>query len=120
ANVARIRTILVPDRIPDVVLRAAASTCDSGAAGRHGPAGLRVDRFQPGFLPEDQAGRLTSAIGRAVAAQIEMNRIGNAATAGAIDGVAGLVRALEHLEALPAIAEHLRHERQPFEAPLPV
>ena len=58
---------------------------------------------------------MAPAIGPSVAAQIQMNRVGNASTRVVpidFDGVASFVRALENLEALPAILEHLRHKRQ--------
>ena len=74
---------------------------------------LLADALEPRLLPEDQAGRLTAAIGLAVAAKIEMHRVRQAqADILSAHRVAGLVRALVDLEALAAIAEHLRHEGQ--------
>src|SRR5262245_27755824 len=46
-----------------------------------------------------------------------MHGAGQSPPAGAIHRVAGLVRALENLEALTAVLEHLRHERQALQSP---
>jgi hypothetical protein len=45
-----------------------------------------------------------------------MNSVCEPSAAGAINRVAGLVRALVDLKALTAVLKHLRHERQPLQA----
>ena len=73
---------------------------------------LAAQRCEPRLVPVDEAARLTAAVGCPIAAQLEMDRVLEATAASPIDGVACLVGALEYLEALAAIGEHLRHEGQ--------
>jgi hypothetical protein len=53
--------------------------------------------------------------GAVAAKPLEMNGVVETEAAGLVDGVTRLVRAPVHLEALPAEAKHLGHEREPVE-----
>jgi hypothetical protein len=89
-----------------------------------GSAGLKVlhpnavgaNLFKPRFLPENQAGGLAAPIGLTVASQVEMNTIGESAASNGVDCIAGLMCALENLESLSAVLEHLRHEGKSLQA----
>ena len=75
-----------------------------------------VHPLQPGVLPVEQAARLTTPVGGPVAAQVfEVDCVLHLPELPPFDGVAGLVRARAHPEALPAVVEHLGHEGQRVE-----
>jgi hypothetical protein len=68
------------------------------------------DRLQPGGFPKDQTTGLTASVRLSITTHIKVNGVSHAKTSDGIDGVAGLVSTLIHLEPLTAILEHLRHK----------
>ena len=81
----------------NVALQAAAhrGCCTRPARWRRTGNGRSIgDRLQPGVLPEDQARCLAASVGLTVTAKIQMNPASKPTSAGAVDGVACLVRDL--------------------------
>jgi hypothetical protein len=82
---------------------------------------LTVHPSEPRLLPEHQALRLTSAVSRAVAAKFfQVHCAQHPTPPQTIGGVAGLVRALEDTEPLPAGFKHLWHKWQAFQLSISV
>jgi len=72
---------------------------------------LIVHRLEPGFFPEQQAGRLTAAMRGPVASEIrQMDGILHPPTAAVRNRVAGLVGARRYDEGVTTESEHLGHE----------
>src|SRR5215469_3467676 len=78
--------------------------------------GISAYRFQPSFLPEDEAPGLTPAVCLSITTRFQMNCSNEPAFANRKYGVAGLVRSFVDLKPLAAKCEHFRHERQIIQA----
>src|SRR3982751_2296496 len=78
-----------------------------------------VDCLEPGTLPEYQAASLTSAVNKAIAAEVEMIAVLQASPSiMPAYCIAGLGRGLVNAKALSAVFEHLRHEGELLQAPV--
>src|SRR5262245_14648328 len=76
------------------------------------------NRFQPGFLPEDQTRGLATTMRRSVAPYtVEVHRMVHPSRA-SVWRVTGLVSPLEHPKPFAAVVKHLGHERHAFELTL--
>ena len=85
---------------------------------QRGRVGLE-DALEPRFFPEDETHGATAPMGRTIASKVfEMNGIRHPSAAGFVNGVARLVRNLRDPEPASTKRQHLRHEREAFEAPL--
>jgi hypothetical protein len=75
--------------------------------------GVGARRFQPRFLPENQASCLAPTVGSSITSCLQMDGIIYAA---ALEiRIAGFVRAFVDLKTLATELKHLRHERHPLE-----
>src|SRR5262249_15240725 len=73
--------------------------------------GRSVDALEPGALPEDEAAGLTTTVGNAVTAEVEVVPVlQTPAYVVPADRIASLGRGLIDAETLTAVLEHLRHE----------
>src|SRR5262252_4124771 len=75
------------------------------------------DRFQPRFLPVEQAACLATAVSRSVTPRFKMNRSRQPGAPIWIAGriVAGLVGTFVHAKLLPAKLKHFGHKRHAIE-----
>src|SRR2546423_8137525 len=80
---------------------------------------MRIYPLQPALVPEEQASGITVGMRFSVTPYIhQMNSIADAPHIPRQNVVAGLVRALEYPESLPAIGKHFRHERHVVKRPV--
>src|SRR5262249_39005763 len=70
-----------------------------------------TDRFQPGFLPEQQTSGLTSSVRASVASRDKADAAVHSSPSNRKNRIASLVRTYVYLKFLPAEDKHLGHQR---------